>query len=133
MQTPMLAWTPMTLHRNPRLKVNLLRKVAQIYFSHVFCILLCRFFKSHRNFLQGIWNDNDQGRFLAERIFSRIFIFGPPDFFTAFFSSFLWAKVPRKVLQENPPGKPRQIPPKLIQPKSPTHFCRGAAATMMRP
>ena len=31
-------------------------------------------------------------------------------------------KVPRKVLQENP----RQNPPKFLQQKSPTHFCRGA-------
>ena len=42
-----------------------------------------------------------------------------------FFSSFLWEKVPRKILQENP----RQNPPKLTQQKSPTHFCRGAGPT----
>ena len=53
--------------------------------------------------------------FLSRRIFSRIF---SPDFF----SSFLWEKVPRKILQENP----RENPPKFIQQKSPTHFCRGA-------
>ena len=53
--------------------------------------------------------------FLGRRIFSRIF---SPDFF----SSFLWEKVPRKILQENP----RQNPPKFIQQKSPTHFCRGS-------
>ena len=53
-----------------------------------------------------------------KKIFSRIF---SPDFF----SSFLWEKVPRKILQENP----RQNPPKLIQQKSPTHFCRGSGPT----
>ena len=70
--------------------------------------------------------------------FSRIFyFFEPPEFFADFvsgffssflilspdfFSSFLWEKVPRKSFQENP----RQYPPKFIQKKSPTHFCRGA-------
>ena len=45
--------------------------------------------------------------FLGRRSFSRIF---SPDFF----SSFLWEKVPRKILQENP----RENPPKFIQQKS---------------
>ena len=37
---------------------------------------------------------------------------------------FCGEKVPRKIiLQENP----QQKPPKLMQQKSPTHFCRGAA------
>ena len=53
--------------------------------------------------------------FLGRRIFSRIF---SPDYF----SSFLWEKCPGKILQ----GNPRQNPPKFIQQKSPTHFCRGA-------
>ena len=58
------------------------------------------------------------------------FIFGPPDFFSwifspDFFSWFLWEKVPRKILQANP----RQNPPKILQQKSPTHFCRGAGPT----
>ena len=62
--------------------------------------------------------------------FSRIFIFVPPDFFRGFsrriFSPhFCGEKVPRKILQENP----RQNPPKFIQQKSPTHFCRGAGPT----
>ena len=56
--------------------------------------------------------------FLGCRIFSRIL---SPDFFP----SFSWEKVPRKILQENP----RQNPPKFIQQKSPTHFCRGAGPT----
>ena len=57
---------------------------------------------------------------LGRRIFPRIF---SPDFF----SSFLWEKVPRKILQENP----RQNPPKIIRQKSPTHFCRGAGPTFL--
>ena len=58
--------------------------------------------------------------FFGRRIFSRIL---SPDFF----SSFLWEKVPRKILQENP----RQKPPNFIQQKSPTHFCRGAGPINM--
>ena len=58
--------------------------------------------------------------------FSRIFIFGPPDFFAdliaGFFLLIFVGKVPRKILQENP----RQNPPKFIQQNSPTHLCRGA-------
>ena len=54
--------------------------------------------------------------------FSLMFIFEPQDCFVGCFSSFLWEKVPRKILQENP----WQNPPKSIQQKSPTTFCRGA-------
>ena len=50
--------------------------------------------------------------------FSRIFIFGPPDFFADFLAGFFLlifvGKVPRKILQENP----RENPPKFIQQKS---------------
>ena len=50
--------------------------------------------------------------------FSRIFIFGPPDFFSDFLAGFFLlifvGKVPRKILQENP----RENPPKFIQQKS---------------
>ena len=53
--------------------------------------------------------------FLSRRIFSRIF---SPDFF----SSFLWEKVPRKILQENP----RENPPKFIQQKSSDTFLQIA-------
>ena len=49
--------------------------------------------------------------FRAAGFFSRIF---SPDFF----SSFLWEKVPRKILQENP----RENPPKFIQQKSSNTF-----------
>ena len=42
---------------------------------------------------------------------------------------FCGKKVPRKILQENP----RQNPPKFIQQKSPTHFCRGAGPITSRP
>ena len=45
-----------------------------------------------------------------------------------FFSSFLWEKVPRKILQENP----RQNLPKFILQKSPTHFCNGAGPTISK-
>ena len=57
--------------------------------------------------------------------FSRIFIFEPPDFFADFlagFFSFLWEKVPRKILQENP----RENPPKFIQQKSSNTFLQIA-------
>ena len=53
--------------------------------------------------------------FLSRRIFSRIF---SPDFF----SSFLWEKVPRKILQENP----RENPSKFIQQKSSNIFLQIA-------
>ena len=52
---------------------------------------------------------------MSRRIFSRIF---SPDFF----SSFLWEKVPRKILQENP----RENPPKFIQQKSSNTFLQIA-------
>ena len=55
----------------------------------------------------------------GRRIFSRTL---SPDLI----SSFLWQKVPRKILQENP----RQDPQKIIQQKSPTRFCRGAGPKM---
>ena len=64
--------------------------------------------------------------------FSRIFIFGPPDFFRGFsrriyFFSFLWEKCPEKSSRKIP-GKILEIlyPRNFIQQKSPTHFCRGA-------
>ena len=62
-----------------------------------------------------------------ENGFSSDFYFGPPDFFADFlsldfFSSFLWGKIPRKILQENPRQKPLQ---NLYNKKSQTHFCRG--------
>ena len=54
--------------------------------------------------------------------FSRIFIFEPPDFsadfLAGFFSSLLWEKVPRKILQENF----RENPPKFMQQKSSNTF-----------
>ena len=72
------------------------------------------------------WSYEFLGSVFGRTDFSRILFFGPPFFFTdfvaGFFSSFLWEKVPRKILQENP----RQNPPKFIQQKSQTHFCRGA-------
>ena len=57
----------------------------------------------------------------------RIFIFGPPDFFADFLAGFFLLifcgkKCPDKSSRKNS----RQNPPKFIQQKSPTHFCRGA-------
>ena len=68
----------------------------------------------------GFW----QNGFFAD------FYFWAAGFFRGFcrriFSPhFCGEKVPRKILQENP----RQNPPKFIQQKSPTHFCRGAGPT----
>ena len=51
------------------------------------------------------------------------FIFEPPDFSDIF--SFLWEKVHRKILRENP-GKILQ---NLYNQKSPTTFCRGTGPT----
>ena len=53
--------------------------------------------------------------FLSRRTFSQIL---SPDVF----SSLLWGKVPRKILQENP----RQNPSNFVRQRSPTIFCRGA-------
>ena len=54
------------------------------------------------------------------------FYFCAAGFFRGFcrrnFSHFCGEKVPRKILQEDR----RQNPPKVIQQKSLTHFCRGA-------
>ena len=55
--------------------------------------------------------------FLSRRIFSRIF---SPHFF----SSFLWEKVARKILQENP----RQNPPKFKPQKIPDTFLQRGLA-----
>ena len=58
--------------------------------------------------------------FLSRRISSRIL---SPDLF----SSFLWEKLPRKILHEIP----QQNPPKFVQQKSPTTFCRGAGPSFL--
>ena len=54
--------------------------------------------------------------------FSRIFIFGPPDFFADFLAGFFLlifrGKMPRKILQENP----RENPPRVIRQKSSDTF-----------
>ena len=75
------------------------------------------FFDNPQDFRAGSWQNG---------FFADFYSFGPPDFFAdlvaGFFSSFLWEKVPRKILLENI----RQNPPIFIQQKSPTYFCRGA-------
>ena len=70
---------------------------------------------------------------MAERIF-RDFYFWAAGFFCEFCRRIISPlfcgerKIPQKILQENP----RQNPPKFIQQKSPTHFCRGAAPKKYR-
>ena len=58
----------------------------------------------------GFWQNGffADFHFLGRRIFSADFLAG------FFFSSFLWEKVPRTILQENP----RKNPPKFVQQKS---------------
>ena len=76
--------------------------------------------------VRNLENQNLLGPAFGRTDFSRIFIFEPPDFFAdflaGFFSSFLWEKVPRKILQENP----RENPPKFIQQKSSNTFLQIA-------
>ena len=75
-------------------------------------------------------DENVRVGFWQSTAFFAIFIFGQPDFFRVFFYRRLVSphvcgeRVPRKILQENP----RHNPPKCIQQKSPTHFCRGGRA-----
>ena len=76
-----------------------------------------------RNLRDGFW----QNGFFAD------FYFWAAGFFRGFcrrvfFFLIFVGKVPRKILQENP----RQNPPKLIQQKSPTTFCRGAGRSKSR-
>ena len=69
----------------------------------------------------GFWQNGFFCGFLLGRwIFSRILA---PDSF----SSFLWGKSAQKIYQENP----WQNPPKCIQQKSPTPFCRGAVPKLV--
>ena len=108
------------------LKVVFLRPVSTkaLYYSTTLTAI-----KRSDSLSRGAFSGSDfdrTDRILTERIFRGFLLFGrrifsrifSPDFF----SSFLWEKVPRKIFQENP----RQNPPKFIQQKSPTHFCRGS-------
>ena len=62
--------------------------------------------------------------------FSRIFIFGPPDFFADFLAGFFLLIFVGKSAQKNPPGKsPQKILQYLYNENPPTHFCRMAGAT----
>ena len=67
--------------------------------------------------------------------FSRIFIFEPSDFprilSPDFLSSFLWEKVPRKILQEkNPPGKSPAKSSKIYTTKIPDTFLQRGRANI---
>ena len=69
---------------------------------------------------------------LRGKIFA-FFLFEPPEFFHRFsrriFSPhFSGEKVPRKILLENP----QRNPPKPVQQKSPTYFCRGGGPKNVR-
>ena len=50
--------------------------------------------------------------------FSRIFIFGPPDFFADFLAGLFLLIFVGKSAQKNPPGKSPRNPPKFVQQKS---------------
>ena len=56
--------------------------------------------------------------------FARILIFEPPDLFAELFSSLLWEKVPRKILQKSP-DKILQVLLTFVQPKSLAIYCEG--------
>ena len=84
---------------------NLRKILSRLWLS---CVFLLRSVFGRKDFLCGFL-------FLCRRISSRILSLDS-------FSSFSWEKVHRKILQENP----RRNPPKFIQQKSPTTFCRGA-------
>ena len=58
--------------------------------------------------------------------FSRIFIFGPPDFFADFLAGFFLLIFVGKSGQKNPPGKSPGNPPKFIQQKSSNTFLQIA-------
>ena len=51
---------------------------------------------------------------------------GPPDFSADFDAGFFLLISVGKSAQKNPPGGPPANPPKVIQQKSTTYFCRGA-------
>ena len=74
----------------------------------------------------GVWRRGEiLGPAFAERIFRGFLFLSRWIFSPDFFSSFLWEKVPRKILQENP-GKILQ---NLYNNNPPTHFCRLAGAS----
>ena len=95
------------------------RKEKKTPFLSIFCL-----FSSVRgkNGQEHFFSGSDFGR----TDFSRIFVvFGPPDFLADSLAGFFLIFA-GKSAQKNPPENPRQNPPKFIQQKSPTHFCRGA-------
>ena len=64
--------------------------------------------------------------------FSRILIFGLPDFFVDFVTGFFLLIFVGKSAQKNPPGEsPAKSSKIYATEKSPTHFCRGAGPTTL--
>ena len=61
-----------------------------------------------------------KNRFFAD------FYFWAAGFFCGFSRRIFLPHLVGKSAQKNPPGNPRQNPPKFMQQKCPTHFCRGA-------
>ena len=113
----------------PKLRVDIQTSACQR--ESIWCMLDSPWtLEGKQNLLRNQENPferKQKGGFVLGRTgFSRIFIFGPPDFSRIlqpdFFSSSLWEKQPWRILQENP----RQSPPNFTQQKSPTLFCRWA-------
>ena len=75
--------------------------------------------------LSNAGNFTKLGAVFGRTDFSRISIFGPPDFAADFLAGVFLLIFVGESAQKNPPGNPRQNPPKIAQQKSPTHFWRG--------
>ena len=95
------------------LKIGLRPSCRQPFYF--FVLLRCAQLYS-RIFRVSFW----QNGFFADFYFWAARYFA--DFVAGFFSSSLWEKCPEKSSRKIP----RRNPPKFIQQKSPTHFCRGA-------
>ena len=76
-----------------------------------------------------IARNNFLGSDFGRADFSRIFIFGPPDFFADFLAGFFSPHFCGKKCEEK---SSRKIPGKILQhlynKNPPTHFCRGGRA-----
>ena len=69
------------------------------------------------------------GSLFGRTDFSRIFIFGPLEFFADFVAGFFFLILVGKSAQKNPPGKSPAKSSNIYTTKSPTHFCRRARPT----